>query len=158
MQLGSGTVDLSPGVTYTGGKNAFSWGFQYLGTFRLGRNSQEYSVGDANQVTGFSAYRWMDWMSTSLRLDWRQWGNYDGADPNLTTPAPPLPVAVPTADPERRGGQRLDLLAGMNLILPELGGFENRLAVEGGAPILQRLDGPQLETSWSFVVGWQLIL
>ena len=157
MQLGSGTVDLYPGITYTGGKSRTSWGFQYIATFRLGENSQDYTVGNGNNVTGWGAYRWVDWMSTSLRLDWRQWGNYDGADPNLNTPPPPLPNVVETAVPSLRGGQRLDLLAGVNMLLPNLGSLENRLAVEGGTPIMQRLDGPQLKTSWMLVAGWQLI-
>ncbi len=90
-------------------------------------------------------------MSTSLRFEWQKWGNYDGADPNI----PALPV--PTVDPNRRGGQRLDTLGGVNILLPEWMGLENRLAVEGGVPIYQRLDGPQLKTDWTLFIGWQLI-
>ena len=73
------------------------------------------------------------------------WGNVRGADPKLN------PMALPTADPDRRGGWRLDLFPGINLLLP--GG--HRVAVEVGLPAAQRLDGPQLETDWRLVVGWQ---
>ncbi len=52
---------------------------------------------------------------------------------------------------------RADLLFGANLLAPrELGLLAgHRLAVEGGLPVYQRLDGPQLETDWLLTVGWQ---
>ena len=61
---------------------------------------------------------------------------------------------IPTADASLRGGTRVDRLLGVNLHLPEWGG--NRFAVEGGMPIYQSLDGPQLETDWRLTAGWQL--
>lgn len=38
MQLGSGTFDLLPGITYLGQSDHWSWGGQALGTIRLGTN------------------------------------------------------------------------------------------------------------------------
>ena len=35
--------------------------------------------------------------------------------------------------------------------------LENRLAFEGGAPVYQDLNGPQLETDWIMTFGWQVI-
>jgi len=40
MQLGSGTWDLLPGITYLGQRNRLSWGGQALATLRLGENSE----------------------------------------------------------------------------------------------------------------------
>ena len=57
MRLGSGTVDLLPGLTYTGVKNNVSWGFQAMGVVRLGYNSQGYKDGnryDLNSWGGVS--------------------------------------------------------------------------------------------------------
>ncbi len=89
-----------------------------------------------------------DWSSVSLRLKWSQWLNIDGADPDLT------PTMVPTADPDRRAGRRLDLLFGANAFAGE-GRFEGlRLGFEAGLPVYQWLDGPQLETDW--IVGLSL--
>ena len=31
----------------------------------------------------------------------------------------------------------------------------HRLAIEGGMPVWQDLDGPQLEVDWVVIVGWQ---
>ncbi len=151
MQLGSGTVDLFPGLTYTGLRNDVSWGFQFVQTLRLGQNDQGYSVGDNYQVTSYGAYRWTNWVSTSLRLNWLDWKNYDGADPNLN------PMMIHTADINRRGGERLDILPGVNFLFPEFMGYENRLGVEFGVPIYQNLNGPQLETDWTVMVGWQIV-
>lgn len=67
-----------------------------------------------------------------------------------------LSAASPTADPNRRGGTRLDAMFGVNLIGPENSKLKgHRLAVEGGLPVMQRLEGPQLETDWMITAGWQ---
>lgn len=63
---------------------------------------------------------------------------------------------VQTAFPELLGGQRLDMMFGVNLLFPDFMGLENRLAVEGGFPIYQYLDG-QLETDSVVTFGWQAV-
>lgn len=150
MQIGSGSYELLPGLTYTGRIPLVSWGAQALGTLRLDENGHEYQLGDRVDLTAWLAHPWADWLSTSLRLAWAYQANIDGADPRLN------PAVVPTADPDRRASHRLDLLPGVNLVVP-LGPLgEHRLAVEAGFPLYQWLDGPQLETDWQVTVGWQL--
>ena len=152
MQLGSGTVDLIPGFLYRGNTTDISWGFQYLATLRIGTNAQGYSRGDQHEINGWGAYRWANWISTSVRFNYRDWNNFDGADPNLN------PAQVPTADPNLRGGERLDILGGINILFPEWLDVENRLAVEVGVPIYQRLDGPQLESDYVIWAGYQFVM
>ena len=151
MQLGSGTFDLLPGITYLGEYNYLSWGSQVSGTIRLGENDRDYTLGDALDITAWGAYDWYNWISTSARFDWQFWGNIDGADPALN------PAVVPTADPNLRGGNRLDLLFGLNFYVPEGPRFikGQRLAIEMGFPIYQDLDGPQLETDFVLTAEWQ---
>lgn len=149
MQLGSGTFDLLPGITYLGQSEDWSWGAQLAGTLRLGRNDKGYSLGEQVTVTAWGARRWSDWLSTSLRLDGQAWGNIDGQDDDLD------PAMVPTADPSRRGGERIDMLFGVNLYGRERWMRGQRLAMEVGVPIYQSLDGPQLEADWLLTVGWQ---
>ena len=60
---------------------------------------------------------------------------------------------VPTADPNLRGGTRVDVLVGVNFVPPALNSL--RLAVEAGVPVYQKLDGPQLETDLVFTLGAQ---
>ena len=155
MQLGSGTVDVMPGITYGGAKDHFSWGFQALGTYRIARNKAGYSKGDAYEVGTYGAYAWTNWISNSVRFRWRQWFDYDGQDRRITRPQ--AQQLVFTADPDLRGGKQLDIMGGVNLLLPEILGLENRLGIEGGVPIYQNLDGPQLETDWMVTIGWQVI-
>ena len=149
MQLGSGTFDVLPGLTYLGHADALSWGAQALGIVRLGENDNDYTLGDRISGTLWGAYRWCEWFSNSLRVRAENWGNIDGADPRLD------PTLVPTADPDRRGGSRVDLGIGAEIKGQSDWMEEHRLAVEWETPMYQDLDGPQLETDWVFTVGWQ---
>ncbi len=150
MQLGSGTVDLRPGLTYTGDYERFSWGTQAMGTVRLGENDNDYTPGNSFDATTWGAYAANDWVSASLRLAYQNWGNIDGADPDLN------PMMIPTADPTLRGGERWDIGLGINLYVPEGTMQGLRLASELLFPVYQNLNGPQLESDLIFVVGAQM--
>ena len=151
MQLGSGTYDLLPGVTYVGqGVGRWSWGSQLSGVVRLqSENDNDYRLGNVVEATGWVAYVLNHAWSASLRVDGKAWGDIHGADPELN------PNVIPTADPNLRGGKRIDLLAGVNFY-PHRGVFKgHRLGVEAGMPAWQNLDGPQLQTDWTVTAGWQ---
>ena len=154
MQLGSGTWDALPGVIYTQRQGNLSWGAQWRGTYRLeDENDQGYSLGDKNIVTGWLAHQWAPWISTSGRIFYTDQDSIDGIDPVIVAP-------VQTANPNFQGGERVDLLVGVNLIGQREWGplCGHRLALEYGQPIHQDLNGPQLETDWTFMVGWQKTL
>jgi hypothetical protein len=155
MQLGSGTWDLLPGLTYLGSTAELSWGAQGLAVVRLGENDNDYTLGDRFNLTGWMSRAWTQDWQTSLRLDARWWGNVDGSDRKI----PPMMIGVvPTADPDLRGGRRVDLLVGA-AYAPQTGLLRgHRLALEAGRPVYQNLDGPQLETDWTAMLGWQLML
>ena len=155
MQIGSGTYDLLSGLTYNGHNNDWSWGGQVMGTFRLENNDENYSLGDRVAVSGWLARRWSENISTSLRLDGQAWGNYDGADPRIARTNPMGVPIVATAQPDLRGGSRLDLGVGGNYIFTNGMLKNHRIALEFLLPIQQNLDGPQLETDWTVTVGWQ---
>ncbi len=150
MQIGSGTTDLLPGITYTAKTPNWSGGAQLMGVIRLGRNSRNYSKGDGIQVQGWIARRLTRWLSTSFRTAFVRQGNYDGRDKDLN------PAVVPTADPRRRGFNRVELGVGLNFIVPSGVLAGNRFAVEFGYPAWQKLQGPQLESDWTITAGWQL--
>lgn len=137
MQLGSGTWDLIPGVTYRGSHGQWIWGGQALGVIRLGENDEDYSLGNRYNASAWLTRLLASGLSGSARLSWNWWGDIDGADPELN------PSLVPTADPGLRAGSRVDGLLGLNFLH---GGLS--LAAEGGIPVYQDLDGPQLETDW----------
>ncbi|GAA6211174.1 transporter [Hyphomicrobiales bacterium 4NK60-0047b] len=148
MQLGTGTWDLLPGLTVQSRMGDFSYGAQYKARFHLGDNDEGYSFGDKHELTGWVAYQWAPWISTSLRLTGITQAEIDGIDPNIVAP-------VQTANPDNFGGDRLDLALGVNMMV-QSGRFEgHRFALEFGAPIYQDLNGVQLETDYTLTVGWQ---
>ncbi len=151
MQLGSGTFDFLPGLTYSGHADALFWGAQARGEIRLNENHAGYRLGNEYALTVWGAVELADWISVSLRTEWQQNLNIRGRDESSSL----VPSMVPTADPGRRAAQRLDLLAGVNLVLPKgpLAGI--RWAIEAGLPVYERLDGPGLETDWLMTVGVQ---
>ena len=148
MQLGTGTFDLLPGLTYTGRMGDFSWGGQFRSEIRLGDNEEGYAWGDLYGLTGWLAYEWDYWISTSVRLDgWTQ-DSISGIDPNIVGP-------VQTANPDFYGGEQLFAYFGANMV-GQTGIIRgHRFAFEVGVPLYRDLNGPQLETDWNVIVGWQ---
>lgn len=150
MQLGSGTWDLLPGITWMGQTRSWSYGAQALATIRIDDNDNGYTLGDRYDLNVWGAYQWAGWLSSSVRLQGSHWDNIQGNDPQLN------PLMVPTADPSRRRGQRIDLGVGLNFYVDQ-GALEgNRFAVEFLFPVHQDLTGPQLEIDWTLIAGWQL--
>jgi hypothetical protein len=155
MQLGSGTFDILPGITYLGRSGSLSWGSQVSASIRVGENDNDYTLGDTYKLTGWLSRSWNDWFSASARVDGQVWGDIEGADPEIARVTPMGMRIIPTADPDLRSGERIDLLLGIDISAPE-GKFKGaRLAVEGGIPLYQDLDGPQLETDWLLTAGLQ---
>jgi hypothetical protein len=151
MQLGSGTVDLRPGLTYLGQVENWAWGTEFIPTVRLGRNRHNYSLGNRYDANAFGARRVTDWLSASGRLGWQAWENINGIDKTLNA------MDEPTKDPKNQGGRRLDALLGINLYAPSGILKGQRLAIEAGAPVYQSLEGPQLQVDWLLRAGWQWV-
>ena len=87
------------------------------------------------------------WVSSSLRLKGEIEENIDGIDPRLN------PALVPTVDPDRRGGNRVEIGLGLNFMIPS-GPLQGvGLSVEGLVPVYQDLEGPQLERDYTLLIG-----
>lgn len=151
MQLGSGTWDIQPGLTWLGQGDRFSFGVQAKGVLRMGHNDRDWKFGNRADATAWFAVPLARDLSISARGAFGTWGDVDGTDP-----APSVnPAVVPTARPDLRGGSRLDLGAGINWYVYRPGGL--RLAAEFLRPVYQDLHGPQLETDWTLVIGVQAV-
>jgi hypothetical protein len=151
MQLGSGSYELLPGLTYNGYADPYSWGAQVLSQIRLNENHAGYRLGDEYELTAWGARELADWVSASLRFAWHQNVNISGREQSSSV----NPNMVPTADPGRQAAMRLDTLFGFNFVVPGTPLAGTRFAIEAGLPIYQRVDGPQLGTSWIMTVGAQ---
>lgn len=152
MQLGSGSWDLLPGITYTGHDEAFSWGAQAMATVRLHDNDNDYRLGNRLDLTAWGSRKITRDISGSLRLKGMLWGDIEGEDARLN------PRMVPTADTGLQGGKRIDLLAGVNLSSSHGFSRGHRLAIEVGVPLYEDLDGPQMSTQWLLSAGWQYVM
>lgn len=149
MQLGTGTFDLLPGVTYTGRHKQWEWGAQYAAEIRLeSENDEGYSWGDKHSLTTWGSYEWAPWISTSSRLTLTTQDDIDGIDPAIVAP-------VQTADPDNYGGETVELGLGVNLYGTQGILKGHRFAVEANMPLYRDLNGPQLETDWTVTAGWQ---
>ncbi len=148
MQTGSGTFDLLPGLTYLGEKGRWCWGAQTIENIRLGQNSAGYTFGNVYRVSAWGSYGVTEWFAPSVRLIGKWWENVDGTDSRLDD------NTTPEGRPYLQGGRRLDLLFGLNFYVPSGRLKGNRLMLEGGFPVYQNLDGPQLGASWMLSVGW----
>ena len=149
MQLGIGTFTLKPGITYFAQSERWNWGGHTSASLPLGRNDHGYRIGNSYVLDGWLSRRWNDSISTSVRTVTSTWGSIHGADPALN------PRIVPTADPDLRGGTRVDLRLGISFYVPDGDLARNRFAVELTLPTYQSLKGPQLQVDWGLNVGWQ---
>ena len=149
MQTGSGTWDLLLGITYLGQADRISWGAQASGGVRLGENNRGYTLGNELNATGWLAYRWSAWVSSSLRLAGSTAGTISGQDEELN------PMIVTTADTRNFGGQRVTGLVGVNFYVPQGFLYGHRLSVEFGLPLYQNLNSPPMEQQSVLTLGWQ---
>ena len=125
-------------------------------TIRIDENKANYQLGNQVEASSWIARRLSDWVSSSFRMRSLTWGNIHGRDTRIPTSGMGVNgFAVPTADPNLRGGTRLDALFGANFYIRR--GFMkgHRFAVETGLPVYQYLDGPQLQTDWTLTAAWQ---
>jgi hypothetical protein len=67
MQLGSGTYDIDLGSTYTKQFNTTSIGIQGNGTFRLGKNRNNYALGNQYKVSVWGQKNWTSTFSSNIR-------------------------------------------------------------------------------------------
>lgn len=145
MQLGSGTYDPVVGLSYSGIGGDWGWGGQWRSVFRSGENDEDYRLGDEHLVQAWVSRQLHPRLSGSLRVAWLDRDNIEGRDSLIAAP-------VQTADPNRHKGERVNLSAGLNWLMP---GSSHRLAIEVGKAVYQRVDGPQMEADWQFTLGWQ---
>lgn len=149
MQLGTGTYDFMPALTYQYYEGPWSFGAQYSAAIRLeSENDEGYRHGNKHSLTGWASYQWKPWISTSMRLDASTQDSIHGIDPNIMGPNP-------AADPDNYGGESVDAKFGVNLIGPRGAIRDHRLAFEVTAPLYQNTNGPQLERDWALMIGWQ---
>ncbi|WP_236101955.1 DUF3570 domain-containing protein [Methylotetracoccus oryzae] len=153
MQLGSGTWDFRPSLTYTGHyEGGWSWGSQFSGIKRPSgdRNNAGYRLGDQWQWTGWTSYQLLDWMSANVRGAYtRQYAIVGGYTDSFFT-------AGPQDFPQNYGGRYWDVGFGLNLLVKD-GPFKgNGLSVEWLQPVEANVNGYQLKPNGMLSATWSL--
>lgn len=141
MQLGTGTVDLLPGVTYTGHLDRWSWGAAYRGRLALDTNDEGYYYGYQHELTGWGGYTWLPGVTTTARIAASEQDVIHGADPLISG-------LMQGTNPLFYGGKRIGLFGGVEFAGMPYGLGNSHLNVEVGGPVYQDLNGPQLGQAW----------
>ena len=149
MQLGSGSFEARPGVTFFGTHSNWSYGCQLRGIFPLNTNASEYRHGNTLTATTWGARRVNNWISLSARLLFSHKGSIMGHHPDLDL------NRSPSHRPDFQGFNRLDIGISSNLIVPKGSLARQRLAIEFMLPVYQDQTGTQLKNRWKLVLGWQ---
>lgn len=153
MQIGSGTIDLLPGITYLAQTDQFSIGSQLKGVVRIGENDQEYTFGNRLGFTNWVGYKLTDVFSPQLSLTFSSWGDISGESSDLAMAN--MNTVVHTVDPNLKSGSRFDLGLGLNIQGPDGPLHDLRFGVNFDLPIYQNVDGPQMLTKGILTFGLQ---
>jgi hypothetical protein len=159
MQLGSGTWDFKPSLTYTGGYEQFNWGAQVTGTKRLeSRNESGFAFGDNFQGSAWGGYHWTNWLATTVRGIYTWQGTVHGHYPVIDTSFRGFPYTSSHIGPFDKtanyGGKFVDLGLGVNITIPT-GAFQgNHFKFEWLQPIHTDYNGYQLDRDGGLSFTW----
>jgi hypothetical protein len=160
MQLGSGTVDFKPAITYVGSSDWLEWGTGAQANLRLGKNSRDYSLSNRVALRNWVTLTTFKSFQPSLRLATEVWDRIHGADNDLFIIRPDGSrfTPAPVTDPALFGGEKVSV--GLSLRFPFRDGFlaGQSIEIEGGIPVYQRLNGPQPGETWRMGIAWNLHL
>jgi hypothetical protein len=154
MQLGGGTFNLRPALTYSqlSPDALWNWGAQAMYTWRISKNDNDWAYGDNIKLTWW-LQRAFGPVTGWLRMAFNDTDEIRGRDieiqklQSMSSGAP-----TPDADPRNYGGQRLDFLFGTSFTK---GPFS--FGVEAGIPVYEDVNGLQMRTDWLLTVGGQVM-
>jgi len=147
MQLGTGTYDFIPAITYKAGAASWSWGGQAEYRIHTGTNDNEYTWGDRFEIDAWGKYAINKTWGVGARLDYLNADSISGQDPNI------MKMMAPTSDPANYGGSRADLSLGITAMT---GG--HTFGFMYGVPILQDVNGIQMEVKSIWSLSYQYMM
>lgn len=149
MQLGSGTWDFTPSLTYTGTLDRWSWGAQASGVKRLqDKNESGYALGDLFQTSVWGGYNLTSWLSTTVRGIYTVQGSIRGDFNKFNGRGGPMDF------PKNHGGRFWDLGLGVSAYVPSGDLAGNRLSFEWIQPLKDDVNGFQLERDGALSASW----
>lgn len=147
MQLGSGTWDYKPNLTYTGNAQSWSWGAQLGGTIRLQKqNSSGYVLGNEADITAWGGYQLTSWLSGTLRGIYSDKGTINGAFNNPQGTSANVPTAslpLYSLDTGSYGGYFGDVGLGLTAAMGSGAYANDKVSVEYLKPVYTNFHGTQ---------------
>ncbi|MBK9412078.1 MAG: transporter [Bacteroidetes bacterium] len=143
MQLGTGSFDLMPGLTYYKRTGKLSWSTQALLNIRPFENDNGYRQGSDLTFNIWSAYSFSSSFSASLRGELFNGDVISGKDPMISI------LAEPDANPVNHGGIKGNTYAGFNYYLNKGFLHDTKFGIEFGIPVYQNVNGIQMSTAYS---------
>jgi hypothetical protein len=154
MQLGSGTWDFTPAITYLGQTENYSYGAQLGAVLRVGDNDQGYTLGNRIEATVWGSRKITDSLSASVKIDHACQEEIDGSDPRIEARRTEM-MDSPTFHPNSQGHDLTSVGLGLNYYFQSGALKGHRIAAEWETPIHQKVNGVQLELDSSWTLGWQ---
>jgi hypothetical protein len=149
MQLGSGTWDFKPAITYTVNIDDWSFGAQLNGTKRLeSSNKAGFALGDIFQATSWGSYSWTNWLATSVRGVYTLQGALQGGYRGVYHQIGAMDFT------NSYGGRFVDVGFGVNASMPNGSLQGNRLSFEWLQPVLDDVNGYQLPREGALSATW----
>ena len=152
MQLGSGTWDFNPAITYLGQTENYSYGAQLGAVLRIGDNDQGYTLGNQVEATVWGARKITDSLSASVKIDHTCQEEVDGSHEGISNMQRNM---TPAKDPAHQGRDLTSAGLGLNYYFQSGALKGHRIAAEWETPIHQKVNGVQLELDSSWTLGWQ---
>ncbi len=148
MQLGSGTFDVLPGVTYLHQKNDLTYSVQAASIVRLGYNQVGYKLGNEASLNAWMAYAWLNNLSSSLRVEGTIASTIKGIDPTIYA------YNEPSSNRLNYGGKKVTSYFGTTYQFQKGILKNNRIGLEYGVPIYQNLNGIQMKQNQTVFASW----
>jgi hypothetical protein len=150
LQPGDGSLVVLPGADFVAENEAGTVGLRAHARVPVGENDRGWTRGTVFEGNVWMAYRFTDWVSGSVRINYRKTGNVDGFDPEVDA------FGTPMAHPELQGGTRIELPIGINVRFAEGPLSGNMIRAEFILPVHQNLDGPQIKAKYGAAFSWSV--
>jgi len=153
MQLGSGTWDYKPSLTYTGKMDNWFWGGQLSGTHRLQyANSSDYRLGDIVQTTAWGGYQFTHWLSSTVRGVYTNQGSISGN--HFQKQGDVQNMWMPEDMPGNYGGSFADVGFGFSASVPYGSLAGHAFSFEWLQPVSTDFNGYQLDRTGALSASW----
>lgn len=147
MQLGSGTFDITPALTYQHNCDChgINFGAQAFATFRINDNREDYRLGNIYGASAWAGKSFTDELSAGLTLKAEHQSKINGTDGNLNA------AMVPTADTTNTGHEKAT--AGFDVLYEPKSLKGYTFAADYTAPIYQDVNGFQMDSKHMFTLA-----